>query len=138
MVDTEYYYDVFASANLTSYVKHPGDASTCIILTYIASITIMVIYSYAIECNVHIELLAYLKKKRKFDTSESIYCVICMESNFSDFVELDCGHKFHINCLHKWMLVNPICPICRKEDIFCPTKKNFSEMLTFETPLVLL
>jgi hypothetical protein len=123
-------------------MENPGDVSACIIVTYVISFVVLMVYSYAIECNIQLEMRGYLKRKEKIDVSESksIYCVICMESNCSShmMVQLDCGHKFHIDCLHKWMIVNPICPICRKEDVLCPSKKNWSQMFSSETPLVLL
>lgn len=139
-MNTEYYYDVFSSANLTHYMESPGEVSTCIIVSYVISLTVLIVYSYAIEYDIHVELLEYLKRKKKLDLSESIYCVICMESKCSNHlnVELDCGHKFHIDCLHKWMVVNPICPVCRKEDLFCPSKKSLSQIFSPETPLLLL
>ena len=140
VMNTEYYYDVFSSVNLTSYMESPGDVSTCIILTYIVLLTVLVVYSYVIEHNINVELFVYLKTRKKINISESIYCVICMESNSSNhmMVQLDCGHKFHIDCLHKWLIVNPICPICRREDLFCPSKKSLSAIFSSETPLVLL
>ena len=64
VMNTEYYYDVFSSANLTSYMENPGDVSTCIIVTYVVSLTVLVVYSYAIECNIQQELRGYLKRKK--------------------------------------------------------------------------
>ena len=44
-------------------------------------------------------------------------CVICME-NFKEGDTLRtmiCLHRFHRNCIDKWIKSNAICPICRKQ-----------------------
>jgi len=54
-------------------------------------------------------------KKSKFIHTEEI-CVICQE----DFMlkplstELYCGHKYHKNCIRKWVCEKPTCPLCNK------------------------
>lgn len=45
-------------------------------------------------------------------------CVICTDNlNTIDTIMTKCNHKFHFDCLNKWLLINPKCPCCR-EDIF--------------------
>ncbi|XP_058180438.1 E3 ubiquitin-protein ligase MBR2-like isoform X2 [Rhododendron vialii] len=42
-------------------------------------------------------------------------CVICQE-NFADCEELgdlDCGHKYHFDCLRQWLVHKNTCPICK-------------------------
>ena len=111
-----YYYDC---------IETYGDVSTYIILIYVTSLAMMLIYSHAIEWTTHLQLIKYLKKK-KSENVDDIFCVICMEKNASthNFIKLNCGHKFHMDCLQKWMLINPVCPICREEDPFCPSVKK--------------
>ena len=44
-------------------------------------------------------------------------CPICiqeMDENGDDIVTLDCGHTFHLKCIHMWLNVNNTCPNCRK------------------------
>lgn len=42
-------------------------------------------------------------------------CIICSES-IDNFVELKCKHKFHHNCLIKWLSQKKTtCPLCRSE-----------------------
>ena len=44
-------------------------------------------------------------------------CPICiqeMNENGDDIVTLDCGHTFHLKCIHMWLNVNNTCPNCRK------------------------
>ena len=39
-------------------------------------------------------------------------CCICLESN--NLVTLKtCGHRFHYNCIQKWLIYKNTCPICR-------------------------
>ncbi|CAH1421263.1 unnamed protein product [Lactuca virosa] len=43
-------------------------------------------------------------------------CVICLEAFTKDQkigVLVSCQHSFHGHCIKEWLLVNPICPICR-------------------------
>jgi hypothetical protein len=56
-------------------------------------------------------LLKYIKE---FD----LECNICMEygtEGNSNFVETQCGHKYHTECLNKWINTNHFdCPTCRQ------------------------
>jgi len=41
-------------------------------------------------------------------------CSICMDTdNNSEWSILQCGHKFHGECISTWLLTNQTCPICR-------------------------
>jgi len=41
-------------------------------------------------------------------------CSICIDTdNTSEWSILPCGHKFHRECISKWLLTNQTCPICR-------------------------
>lgn len=45
-------------------------------------------------------------------------CIICTDNlNTIDIIMTKCNHKFHFDCLNKWLLIKPRCPCCR-EDIF--------------------
>ncbi len=44
-------------------------------------------------------------------------CVICLDelgSNLSDIQTLSCDHRFHAQCLDRWLSLNNNCPICRR------------------------
>lgn len=40
-------------------------------------------------------------------------CCICMEQIVCQEETTSCGHKFHINCIHRWCETNNNCPMCR-------------------------
>lgn len=57
------------------------------------------------------------------------FCTICLKKCDNKFMELNCGHKFHKNCLREWVIsqnniilgspnddlaVKGTCPLCRK------------------------
>jgi hypothetical protein len=44
-------------------------------------------------------------------------CAICLENKKfkKTFIELNCGHKFHKNCLETWFKTAVSCPLCRKD-----------------------
>jgi len=41
-------------------------------------------------------------------------CVICLSEMIADVYELNCGHKYHFNCIGQWFSKTPNCPICRQ------------------------
>ena len=62
------------------------------------------------------------------ELSDSNMCTICLSENNKEIMELDCGHKFHKNCLREWVInqnniilghpdddlaVKGTCPLCR-------------------------
>ena len=52
--------------------------------------------------------------KRK-QLTESQECFICMEE-YTNSIQLDCGHHVHQECLEKWALQGQQnCPLCRSE-----------------------
>lgn len=58
-------------------------------------------------------------------------CIICTDNlNTIDMVETKCNHKFHMDCLNKWLLIKPICPYCR-EDILNLIDPRTNEMLVY-------
>jgi hypothetical protein len=47
-------------------------------------------------------------------------CSICYDSNVNDkFVNLDCNHTFHQNCIKTWSQTSATCPICRYNIFMC-------------------
>jgi hypothetical protein len=51
-------------------------------------------------------------KKFRTGTYEKYECVICLEENTEGLV-LDCGHKFHVDCISNWF--------CSQDKLFCPS-----------------
>lgn len=41
-------------------------------------------------------------------------CSICIDNEDDDIVRLNCGHKFHRDCITPWLIENQTCPICRR------------------------
>lgn len=46
-------------------------------------------------------------------------CLICLSTinNKKILVLENCCHKFCYDCIDKWIDVNPICPLCRSEQL---------------------
>ena len=43
-------------------------------------------------------------------------CIICTDSiNTIDTIITKCNHKFHFECINKWLVIKPQCPYCRKD-----------------------
>jgi hypothetical protein len=54
---------------------------------------------------------AEVAKKSHDDNKED--CVICFTTMNVNIRTLDCGHKFHENCLNAWLNLHRTCPNCR-------------------------
>lgn len=60
------------------------------------------------------------QKQRKASGTVTPLCAVCqddLEGHFSDR-KLDCGHRFHNNCIKTWVSEEGTCPICRKHTLF--------------------
>lgn len=52
-------------------------------------------------------------------------CSICMDPIGSDMIPvLECNHRFHINCIQKWVRFNSSCPVCRHSIPTEPSNKS--------------
>jgi len=40
-------------------------------------------------------------------------CIICCSNDYDKRRKLKCGHKFHLKCINKWLLIKNQCPVCR-------------------------
>lgn len=71
---------------------------------------IMIKYNDNISLN-DINLILPTQKNDKDEED----CSICIEKiNINDDIrKLNCGHIFHKNCIDQWLVISPICPICR-------------------------
>lgn len=46
---------------------------------------------------------------------ETESCVICKNCiNTTNITVTECNHKFHFDCLHKWISISNTCPMCRE------------------------
>jgi hypothetical protein len=45
-------------------------------------------------------------------------CIICLDNKEIEWITLECRHEYHKKCIHDWMRVRMICPICVR--IICP------------------
>ncbi|NXK83630.1 TTC3 ligase, partial [Amazona guildingii] len=53
-------------------------------------------------------------KKRDFKASSDDPCTICHDELNRDLCELECGHRFHRECIRTWLKQHSsTCPICR-------------------------
>ena len=61
-------------------------------------------------------------------------CAICLESNEENeenndeekqkekkWTALDCGHKYHVECIEEWFKFNTYCPYCRQQHYYVNT-----------------
>ena len=53
--------------------------------------------------------------EQKIEVLPNDECSICMDKNNLIWVSLQCEHKFHEECIFKWIETNLSCPICRKQ-----------------------
>ncbi|XP_014492535.1 probable E3 ubiquitin-protein ligase HIP1 [Vigna radiata var. radiata] len=51
------------------------------------------------------------------EEQESDLCVICQDEykNKEEIGILPCQHKYHTNCIRKWLHEKNVCPVCRSE-----------------------
>ncbi len=68
----------------------------------------------SLENNIQIEPVEAVYEQ-KIEVSSSDECSICMDKNNLIWVSLSCDHKFHEECIFKWIETNLSCPICRKQ-----------------------
>uniref|UniRef100_A0A1A9ZN08 RING-type domain-containing protein n=1 Tax=Glossina pallidipes TaxID=7398 RepID=A0A1A9ZN08_GLOPL len=56
------------------------------------------------------------------DTDSQTTCAMCLSDfQLKDLLRtLQCNHKFHAACIHKWLKTKGICPLCRQ----CALTKN--------------
>jgi len=57
---------------------------------------------------------------------ETDSCTICQENykNEDKIATLDCMHKYHAECLKKWLVIKNVCPICKSEALVIEKKKK--------------
>ncbi|KAL1216638.1 putative E3 ubiquitin-protein ligase RHG1A [Cardamine amara subsp. amara] len=55
-------------------------------------------------------------KKYENCSDEKEKCVICLSKlkGSEEASKLECGHKFHFECIKKWLIVENMCPLCKE------------------------
>jgi len=63
--------------------------------------------------------LETINKEPQYENKNEVHpneeCTICMDKNDLIWLSLPCEHKFHEECIFKWIDTNLSCPICRKQ-----------------------
>jgi len=39
-------------------------------------------------------------------------CIICLDNKEIEWITLECRHEYHKKCIHDWIQVRMICPVC--------------------------
>ncbi|KAJ3694953.1 hypothetical protein LUZ60_000330 [Juncus effusus] len=50
---------------------------------------------------------------REVATTEEDECLICLERIEGTAKEMSCRHRFHGDCIEKWLRIHGSCPLCR-------------------------
>ena len=67
------------------------------------------------KINTSIEKLLKSFFKKVLKSSESFSeCSICLSDDTSSGVVTRCGHTFCKDCIIDWVMINPVCPLCRE------------------------
>lgn len=68
--------------------------------------------------------------KERVISAEDAVCCICLTKyvDNDDLRELPCNHFFHTECVDKWLNINALCPLCKKEvgNTSSPSAANLS------------
>ncbi|CAI8599700.1 unnamed protein product [Vicia faba] len=56
-------------------------------------------------------------EKERVISGEDAVCCICIANyeNNDDLRELPCSHLFHKDCVDRWLKINALCPLCKRE-----------------------
>ena len=61
------------------------------------------------------EIDQLILKKKTINNNNNIDCAICLSNIQNLYIDLECKHMFHENCLKTWLEHNTNCPLCRRE-----------------------
>lgn len=79
------------------------------------------------------EAISYRRAFRRYGITSTpldslLECPICHETDQDAmFVSTSCGHVMHLRCLHPWLNINPVCPICRSQQDEKPSPRPESD-----------
>lgn len=69
----------------------------------------------------------------EIDSVNVVTCAICRDDiDLSVMHALHCNHKFHMDCIHSWLVIHPSCPLCRVSVPY-NISRNEIENISFET-----
>uniref|UniRef100_A0A1B0BMB3 RING-type domain-containing protein n=1 Tax=Glossina palpalis gambiensis TaxID=67801 RepID=A0A1B0BMB3_9MUSC len=65
--------------------------------------------------SVQIKKLSSYPYNSEIRRSDQTFCSVCLENfEFKQTVrKLGCSHEFHSQCVDKWLILKPTCPLCR-------------------------
>jgi hypothetical protein len=127
---------VFSITILTTfgliYVPYVNNAFTAIMFVLICltvSTIFFLVRQLCLTC-----LLHYLLEQLRLEQSQNVIhmlaldiqdedCSICIEE-LNECIMLDCGHKFHTECMNKWLEEQApaaTCPMCRDDLLMYPS-----------------
>lgn len=64
----------------------------------------------------------------------NITCSICLDECSSDYIDTECKHRFHVECISKWYDIKNSCPYCRSKiymDLIRYITKNLICCMTY-------
>lgn len=69
----------------------------------------------------------------EIDSVNVVTCAICRDDiDMTVMHALHCNHKFHMDCIHSWLVIHPSCPLCRVSVPYNITRDEI-ENVSFET-----
>lgn len=84
-------------------------------ITLIVNFVILILLKLVV--NIHGQFNTENKLKMKsLNLSDDQECSICLDVQNKDwFIQLDCQHIFHKNCIERWIVQKNNCPLCRAD-----------------------
>ncbi len=52
---------------------------------------------------------------------DNFTCIICYDEEnnlINDVVKLKCNHKYHLECINKWLKIKNVCPLCKENILY--------------------
>lgn len=88
--------------------------NSCLLKSKCHSTTTINTFNTVLELNS--DNLNSFEKTDSFSINKTHECIICMMSidKIEDFIYLKCHHSYHKNCIYKWLLRKPFCPMCNE------------------------
>ena len=58
----------------------------------------------------------YFFKQKVENDNITRTCIICYDNiSYGDLIFTKCNHYFHEFCIRKWLSINQVCPICKRQ-----------------------
>jgi Ring finger domain len=117
---TNYWFVISMNIWIISCLFHLGTGIAVFIVHGVSLILIAIkiliwILIFIMSHLIDLAVIGIKNPKMKEQLTETQECFICMEE-YTNSVQLDCGHDVHQECLEKWALQGQQnCPLCRSE-----------------------